>query len=202
MALVGALVFVVGACGVDVAGGETTTSAPGTSTTTSSSTTVVDPSTTTTAASETTTTTETLPQGEREFAYVKELRTDPDGSVTVVADYAQWLTGDEANQAAIEDGYIEEGDTVPNDYYIRNENTRLRELTLELDSPVVINVCYVDGECVTTEGVSVEQWVALFEGETVPELGDDFQWYGGPNLPYWLTLDGETVIAVEEQYLP
>ena len=39
-------------------------------------------------------------------------------------DPALWLSGQTANRAAIEDGVIPPGETVPNDYYIRNESRK------------------------------------------------------------------------------
>ena len=39
-------------------------------------------------------------------------------------DPALWLSGQTANRAAIEDGAIPPGETVPNDYYIRNESRK------------------------------------------------------------------------------
>jgi len=160
------------------------------------------PETTTTTVPETTTTTQPLPEGVREFAYVVAVEASDERAVVVTADYAQFLTGDEAIQAAIEDGFIVEGEVVPNDYYIVNDNPQLRELALDPDAPIVLNACFVDGECVTQVRVTIDQWVALLDGDTPEGLGDGFQWYGQAVLPYWLILDGETIIAVEEQYLP
>jgi hypothetical protein len=95
-----------------------------------------------------------------------------------------------------------EGETVPNDYYIVNENPQLRELAMDPASPIVLNACFVDGECVTQVRVTIDQWMALLEGDTPDGLGDGFQWYGQAALPYWLIVDGETIIGIEEQYLP
>ena len=39
-------------------------------------------------------------------------------------DPALWLSGQTANRAAIEDGVIPPGESVPNDYYIRNESRK------------------------------------------------------------------------------
>ncbi|CAN5859047.1 hypothetical protein BH23ACT4_BH23ACT4_02750 [soil metagenome] len=195
-----ALVVLMAACSSDTTD-ETTSTVPPTSTPETTTTTQPEETTTSTVP-ETTTTTQPLPEGDREFAYVVEVETSDDGAIVVTADYAQFLTGEEANQAAIEDGFIVEGETVPNDYYIVNENPQLRELELDPDAPIVLNVCFVDGECVTQVRVSVEQWVELLNGGTPDGLGEGFQWYGQAALPYWLILDGETIIGIEEQYLP
>lgn len=168
--------------------------------------TTVQPATTTTTAAPTTTTTipatlPEMPEGTREFAYVTAIEAS-DGAVLVTADYAQFLTGEMANEAAREAGEIGEDETVPNDYYILNENPRLRELTVAPDAVVLLQACMVDGDCVTQIAVSIDQWVALHAGEFPEGLPDGFQWYGRGTLPYWLILDGETVIGIEEQYLP
>lgn len=194
------LTMVVTACSSAVVD-ETTTTSPPTSVPQTTTTTEV-PDTTTTTVPETTTTTKPLPEGVREFAYVVAVEASNAGNVVVTADYAQFLTGEEANQAAIEDGFIVEGETVPNDYYIVNENPQLRELVLDPDAPIVLIACFIDGECVTQVRVTIDQWMQLLDGETPDGFGDGFQWYGQAALPYWLILDGETIVGVEEQYLP
>jgi hypothetical protein len=203
-----AVAMLVAACSESTAD-ETTSTAPATSapetttTTTHVDTTTPVEQTTTTTVPETTTTTAPLPEGVREFAYVVGVETSDDGSVVVTADYAQFLTGDEAIQAAIEDGFIVEGETVPNDYYIVNDNSQLRELALDPSAPIVLNACFVDGECVTQVRVTIEQWTGLLAGDIPDGLGEGFQWYGEGTLPYWLILEGETiVVGIEEQYLP
>ena len=197
-----AVAMLVAACSAGTAD-ETTSTVPTTSAPETTTTTIqVEETTTTTTVPETTTTTEALPEGVREFAYVVAVEASDNGTVVVTADYAQFLTGDEAIQAAIEDGFIVEGEVVPNDYYIVNENPQLRELVLDPDAPITLNACFVDGECVAQVRVTIDQWVALLDGDTPEGLGDGFQWYGQATLPYWLILDGEMIVGVEEQYLP
>ncbi len=128
----------------------------------------------------------------------------------IVADYAQWLSGDEANQAAFEDGVIssvEEG--VPNDYYIRNVNPQLRTLPLADD----VAVWLISPVEVTSVEVAIGEWLGLFndgapwdyETDQVPTWDEPyFGYYGAAMLqtPYWFViLDGE-VIAIEQQYVP
>jgi len=197
-----AVLVVVAACSSGVAGDTTTTDTPTSGPKTTTTTTQVEESTTTITVPESTTTTEALPEGVREFAYVVAVEASGEGTVVVTADYAQFLTGDEAIQAAIEDGFIVEGETIPNDYYIVNENSQLRELTLDPDAPIVLNACFVDGQCVTQVRVTIEQWMVLQAGDMPDGLAEGFQWYGVGTLPYWLILEGDTIIGIEEQYLP
>ncbi|MDF1597566.1 MAG: hypothetical protein P1T08_15920 [Acidimicrobiia bacterium] len=151
-----------------------------------------------------------------------DARYDPDATVEfgfltavsageIVADYAQWLSGDEANQAAFEEGVIasvEEG--VPNDYYIRNVNPQLRTLPLADDVTVWL-ISPVEG--VTSVEVGIGEWLGLFndgvpwdyETDEIPTWDEPYFGYYGAAMkqtPYWFViLDGE-VIAIEQQYVP
>lgn len=146
------------------------------------------------------------PEADVEFGFLEEV-----SDSEVVVDYAQWLTGEEAALAAYEDGWIdsvEEG--VPNDYYIRNVNPRLRTHPLAEDVAVWL-MTSVEGPVGAVE-VSLDEWLALFD-DGVP-WGEDHEYpsFGPPHhgylgaasiyAPYWLVLlDGE-VIAIEQQYIP
>ena len=112
----------------------------------------------------------------------------------MVVDVIQWLTGEAANQAAIEDGVIEEGDSVPNDYYIVNDNPMLRELAVARDVRVTLSTW--DCQNIPTEkNVSFERFVDLFNG--TEECTDNLR-----VNPYWLTIENGSVVAIEEQYRP
>jgi hypothetical protein len=152
-----------------------------------------------------------IPAGTVEFAFLTNVSGDE-----IVADYAQWLTGDEADQAAIEDGEIPEGDTVPNGYYIRNQNPQLRTLPLASDAAVMLPTSALGSVEVTP--VAAADWLALFKPDGTPwnpAAGDEapasnysephFGYFGAGDVEfgYWLTLDGEgTVVQVVGQYRP
>ncbi len=67
-------------------------------------------------------------------------------SVTIDADFVQMLTGKAAIKAAKKEGYAEydlnkKGDTtwyVPDDYWISNENTKVRKLTLSANAQIFL----------------------------------------------------------------
>jgi germination protein M len=160
------------------------------------------------------TTTETIhvtyaPNAEQQIAFLTQV-----GSDQIVADYVQWLTGDEANQAAFEDGAIGSVDEgVPNDYYIRNTNPQLRTLPLADNALVILQTPAVGS--VTGVAVSTDAWLGLFkndgspwnyETDVVPDWpAPDYGYFGASmiNTPYWLTLDGNgNVIQIEQQYIP
>lgn len=142
-----------------------------------------------------------------EIAYLTQVGRDE-----IVADYIQWLTGDEANQAAFEDGVIgsvEEG--VPNGFYIRNVNDQLRALTLTPDTTLVL----VDSQESAPLQVPVADWAALYQPDGSPwdpaldELprfpAVSFNYYMASFIgtPYWLYVDADgALVHVEQQYLP
>ncbi|MFZ0492767.1 MAG: hypothetical protein WAM81_06150 [Acidimicrobiia bacterium] len=125
---------------------------------------------------------------------------DP-SAMTIVADYADWFVGEAATEAAREDGVIGPDEFIENDYYIRNNNPRLRTLRLADDVGVVLQVCHPDpGPCVSQAAVDVGTWATLMsqpDSDIVPWF-----WYGYGYLPYWLTLNGDIVVQIVEQYLP
>jgi hypothetical protein len=140
------------------------------------------------------------PDLEKELAFIQELDRM---AKTLVADYIQMLTGEDAVAAAREDGFIGPDDELGNDFYIRNQNPRLRTLSLADDLVVVLTACYPDeGPCVTLESVDDATWYRLASDpeSAVKTLG--WHWYGLGELPYWLTLQDGAIVQVEEQYLP
>jgi len=145
------------------------------------------------------------PEADVEFGFLEKV-----SDSGLVVDYAQWLTGEEAAQAAYEDGWIdsvEEG--VPNDYYIRNVNPRLR--THPLAEDVAIWLMTAAEGPVGSVRVDMSDWLALFndgvpwDPEVQPSYGPpDYGYMGASTVfaPYWLVLLNGEVIAIEQQYIP
>ena len=109
-------------------------------------------------------------------------------------DVIQWLSGEAANEAAVEDGAIEEGDSVPNDYYIRNENPQLR--TLNVASGITVVLSTWDCQNIPSEkSVTFARFVEIFNSPG--RCGQNV-----PRSPYWLTVEDGVIVAIEEQYRP
>ena len=132
-----------------------------------------------------------LEDGEH-FVFVESV--DAEGG-TLVLDLAYFLTGEAANEAAAERGFEV---PVPNDYFIVNDNPKLRTLALAPDLQLALldwNHCcdtFFDGDLTTFA-------TAINSGEQVT-VGDEV--YLGALSQYWLTVNDGVVVRIEEQYLP
>jgi hypothetical protein len=170
VALVVLMTTAVGGCGgsdqTDGAGGTPATTIPAT-----------------TAGAATTSEPVVLADG-RHPVYIKTV--DPDQQ-TITFDLIQFFTGDAATKAAAEDG---EESPPPNDYYIRNVNSRLRTLPVRSDAPITVNVLAAGSTGSATKDVSV----------TLAELATYFPNSG--TAPFWLTVDQGQVTKAAQQFLP
>jgi hypothetical protein len=132
-----------------------------------------------------------LEDGEH-FGFVESV--DAEGE-TMVFDLAYFLTGEAANEAAAERGFEV---PVPNDYFIVNDNPKLRTLAFAPDLQLALldwNHCcdeFFDGDLTTFA-------TAIDTGEQVT-VGDEV--YLGALSQYWLTVNDGIVVRIEEQYLP
>jgi hypothetical protein len=128
----------------------------------------------------------------RYFGYIRWV-----GEPTIAFDRAQFLMGEAANEAAVADHAIEEGETAPNDYYIRNRDHRVVELSLADDVRVTAVRCAAG--CKDGVAGDFDAWAASFSTPGQKSLMDD---YRGAQGHYWVTIRHGRVIAIEEQYLP
>ena len=131
-----------------------------------------------------------------QFGYVKslvrkgsryELRFDP----------ALWLSGETANQAAIEDGAIPPGGTVPNDYYIRNESRRL--LTYRVPRTARVTILTNEGRGPRPTRITVAELSQIVKGRN-PRHRSLYD--SGNFLGYWMRSVIDTVASLQQQYQP
>jgi uncharacterized protein YuzB (UPF0349 family) len=109
-------------------------------------------------------------------------------SASVEFDEVQILTGDEARRAAVDAGAIEEGEDLPNDYWLHDDSTATERLTVDPAATVFIYDC--SAAC---EPVAVDLG-AFLRGEVQP--------YGGDHAVVEITITGEMITSVVEIYLP
>ena len=115
------------------------------------------------------------------------IKTVDPGRRTVTFDLLQWFEGEAAAKAAAEDG---EESPPPNDYYIRNVNSRLRTLPVRSGAPITVNVLAAQSTGSSTKDVSV----------TLDELASYFPNSG--TAPFWITVEQGQVTKVAQQFLP
>ncbi len=108
-------------------------------------------------------------------------------------DYAEFLTGDEAKQAAIKAGQLAPGEELANDYFIRNESHTLREY--QVSSLVQITTSSWHG--ILGEATTWEEFKA-FWSDSPPDPEAGFL----KESPWWIVRDGQLVVRIDEQYLP
>jgi hypothetical protein len=125
----------------------------------------------------------------RHFGYIK--RVDFQTS-TAVFDLAYLLKGEEANQAAAARGFPT---PVDNDYFVVNDNPKLR--TLALSSGLQILLINWERCCDTFFLADPHRFQASFHRKHFS--GGN---YMGPYAPYWLTVENGQVVKIQEQYQP
>jgi hypothetical protein len=117
------------------------------------------------------------------------------GAQSIEFDEAEFLTGEDAAAAAEAAG---EESPPPNDFFIRNTTEDTTPIPLADDPDIRIQGNVLQAG-IGLEPVTLAQWLLLLEGDT---NAVDFEWYGAGALPYWITVEGGEVVAVEEVYLP
>jgi hypothetical protein len=130
-----------------------------------------------------------LEDGEH-FVQAKEVE-GSEGDQAVVVDLGYLLSGDAANEAAAEDG-VET--PVPNDYYIVNDNPKLRTVPLSRDATVE----YIPtSTCCDLEPWDLQTWVDVVNGDVQSDMMGEmsYTWW-------WITVEDGEIVAVEQQYFP
>jgi hypothetical protein len=111
---------------------------------------------------------------------------------SVEFDLIQFLMGDEAI-AAWDEAHPDDPGGPPNDYFIINDNPRLRRLPVAND--VAVTVLDWDG--------GFQPFAVAFADLPAQLAGRPILDQGGIGVnPFWLTVDDGTVTAIEEQYTP
>ncbi len=185
-----ALALLSSACGGD--GGAAAVGSPTSPPAPASSVPSSTPDPTTSAAPSPTPTAVPSPELEdgKHFGYIRSV--DASGQpATLVLDLAYMLTGEDAAQAAKEHG---DEYPPPNDYYIVNDNPKLRTLILSPD--VRIRVLDWANCCQTFFAGDL---TAFADGFAHPDPAGA---YRGPTSPYWLWVKDGQVVRIQEQYLP
>jgi hypothetical protein len=131
---------------------------------------------------------------DEQFGYIRSVST-AGPSATLAFDEAEFLSGDEAQRAAEEDGVVAPGERVPNDYYIGNPDKSTETLPIATTARITARRCPL---CRNGRPGDVKDFLGSFmkQGQTYADP------YRGAKGAYWLTIEGGTVVAIDEQYIP
>ena len=116
-----------------------------------------------------------------------ELRVDP----------AFWLGGLTANRAAREDKVIAPGDTVPNDYYIRDDGHRLLTFRVPTTARATVFTVRQGRVCLTRVGIGELAQLVRGKNPRRRALFDPRR-----HLGYWIHVRTDTVRSLDQQYQP
>lgn len=133
-----------------------------------------------------------LAPGGTHFGYVERLDTV---SGAMAFDLACFYTGEEANQQAARRG---DEVPVPNDVYIVNQNTTIRNLTV--DPSVKLKLLDWNRCCDPRPGADLDAFASALGNEQFVEI--DGRSYARSLSPYWVTIEDGIVTRIEEQFLP
>ena len=134
------------------------------------------------------------PSPAEQFGYIRSVST-AGPAATLAFDEAEFLTGDAAQKAAEEDGVVAPGETVPNDYYIRNRDQTTQTLRIANDAKITAKRCPL---CRHGRDGQLDSFLASFmKGRQT--FADP---YRGKYSLYWLTIKDGEVAAIDEQYVP
>ena len=132
----------------------------------------------------------------RYFGYIRALEADADRA-KISLDVAAWLTGEQAEKAAREDGAIAPGEPVSNDYYVRNAQRDVA--VLEVADRVRVTAVRCPDSCRDGVRGDFAGLARSFDDPGPKTLADD---YRGPQSQYWVTVQDGVVTAIDEQYVP
>ena len=131
-----------------------------------------------------------------EYGHIRSL-VRAGGRYVLRFDPAFWLGGTTANVAAREDGAIGPGETVPNDYYVRDESRKA--LTYRVPATARATVLVQGSRGIRSQRVGMAELAQIVKGRNPNgrRLYDR-----GNNLGYWARTRIDTVRSLDQQYQP
>lgn len=128
----------------------------------------------------------------RFLAFIKAVGANQTPPVVVI-DTAQWFEGRAADRAAHLDGIIPPGTHMPNDYYIRNASPAWR--TLQVGPEPRISMLTWHNGALGWQRVTLGRLATAFTTPSVRDVGTNL-------APFWVRIEGGSVIGIHQQYTP
>lgn len=133
-----------------------------------------------------------LPDGQA-FYFVEGVNADG-----FIVDQAEFLTGEEAKQAAVDDGVILPGEDLPNDFYIRNGDESTDLVAMAPDATFSMLMFDADG-AINPGAMDYEDLVALMQGGYT---GPDVYGVVDGTFPADVVIEDGVIVHLGEVYLP
>lgn len=127
---------------------------------------------------------------EKAIGYIQAVY-EKSGKKYLDIDYIQWLTGEAAITAAMEDKGCKREECIPNGYYIRNRNIQIR--TFEISEKATI--LSLEGDLTKGKVITPKQFLAQFADES-----EQNQWL--KKAPYNIEVASGVVTKISQQYQP
>lgn len=118
--------------------------------------------------------------------------TDAGGKQTITLDYVQWLTGKAAEKAA-----KAHGDTVENDYYVVNDNKKLRTFPLASSAKITVRV---SSDPSVSRDFSFSEFKSLLKTHSATYGGLPYDW--NPQAVYYVTVKHGKITHLDHQWVP
>ena len=136
----------------------------------------------------------TPPRTVVQYAHVKSLKRARAGYLMRV-DPALWLSGITAYYAAVADKAIRPGDSVDNDYYIRDPDHRL--LTYRVPANARVTVLTRSGQgSIPVTAISVAELARVVQGKSTKHQLLE------PQAGFWLRISIDKLLSLDQQYQP
>lgn len=133
----------------------------------------------------------------KQTAFIKKVYTKQ-GKIYITVDYVDFLRGEAAARAMREAGECDDqdGECYPvDDYYIRNVNPQLRTFQLSKNVPIYVQKLHF------TYDAPVDTY-KTYTPASFKALSTSANSYIVTDVPYWLTLQGNTITQIHEQFIP
>lgn len=119
------------------------------------------------------------------------------GPTVVTIDLAEILTGEEARRAAVEAGVIEEGEDLPNDFFIHDPDDKIEILTLADDAVIKVLSAMTPETYLSIDAATLESlFNGSYTGEPVYGISPDVP------APMDITVEDGLITSIESVYLP
>ena len=135
------------------------------------------------------------PQERVEYGHITSLAREGD-HYALQFDPALLLSGLTANRAAEEDGAVEPGEPVPNDNYVVDEGHRTFTYVVPDKAKVTVLTRKGDPAGLGATPVTVAELAEIVHGSSDLELFEPLA------TGVWITVDGDTVRSLDQQYRP